>query len=222
MTITGIGSTSTGSALIQPEGAVGKKDLDKGDFMTLFITQLQHQDPMKPMESSEMASQLAQFSNMEATMKMSDNMQQLLDYQTSQSNLQLLSLLGKDVQAEGNTMAVSGGVVKGAEFVMDETSANMEITIYDDSNRPVWRKTVPDQGAGTYQVDWDGTSSSGTKVEDGVYHYEVKAYSATGEALPVTYRSTGTVTGVNFENGIVALEVDNAVNVKVSDIIQVK
>ncbi|PKN22056.1 MAG: flagellar biosynthesis protein FlgD [Deltaproteobacteria bacterium HGW-Deltaproteobacteria-3] len=51
---------------------VGKSTLDRSDFMTLFITQMQHQDPLEPMDSTDMASQLAQFSNMEATMKMSD------------------------------------------------------------------------------------------------------------------------------------------------------
>ncbi|MCK5405645.1 MAG: flagellar hook assembly protein FlgD, partial [Desulfobulbaceae bacterium] len=88
---------------------VGKQELDRTDFLTMFITQLQYQDPMKPMDSYEMASQLAQFSNMEATMKMSDNMEKLLDYQTSQNNLELLSLLDKEVQGNGNMMGVNNG-----------------------------------------------------------------------------------------------------------------
>jgi len=67
---------------------VGKSSLDRDDFMTLFITQMQHQDPLEPMDSTDMASQLAQFSNMEATMKMSDNLEKLLGYQVSQNNLQ--------------------------------------------------------------------------------------------------------------------------------------
>ncbi len=79
--------------------AVGKKDLDESDFMKLFITQLQYQDPSKPMDTNEMASQLAQFSSMQATMKMSDGMDNLLAYQKSQNNLQLLNLLNTDVQA---------------------------------------------------------------------------------------------------------------------------
>ncbi|MBU4033262.1 MAG: hypothetical protein KKG34_00565, partial [Proteobacteria bacterium] len=85
---------------------VGKSTLDRNDFMTLFITQMQHQDPLEPMDSTDMASQLAQFSNMEATMKMSDNLEKLLGYQVSQNNLQLLTLIGKEVQAYGNTIGV--------------------------------------------------------------------------------------------------------------------
>ena len=102
MTVTGI-SAATQTEL--PKG-VGSADLDRTDFMTLFITQMQYQDPMKPMDSYEMASQLAQFSNMEATMKMSDNMEELLAYQTSQNNLQLLTLLDKNVETQTNQVAV--------------------------------------------------------------------------------------------------------------------
>ena len=95
---------------------VGNKELDRSDFMTLFITQMKYQDPMKPMDSYEMASQLAQFSNMEATMKMSDNMEKLLGYQTSQNNLQLMTLIDKDVQIYGNKIGVSEGQVATTEF----------------------------------------------------------------------------------------------------------
>ncbi len=222
MAIAGVSSSTGSTTIVQPEGAVGKKDLGKGDFMTLFITQLQYQDPMKPMESNEMASQLAQFSNMEATLKMSDNMQSLLDYQTSQSNLQLLTMLGKDVLSEGNSMAVTAGKVNPTEFVLDDPASTIDVTVYDAANRPVWTKSVGNEGAGTYKVEWDGKSSSGTPVEDGSYHYEVKAMSTSGEALPVTYHSSGKVTGVNFTNGVVGLEIDKNVLVKVSDIIQVQ
>ncbi|MCK5227695.1 MAG: flagellar hook assembly protein FlgD, partial [Desulfobulbaceae bacterium] len=101
---------------------VGKQELDRTDFLTMFITQLQYQDPMKPMDSYEMASQLAQFSNMEATMKMSDNMEKLLDYQTSQNNLELLSLLDKEVQGNGNMMGVNNGETTWTEFMLTEAA----------------------------------------------------------------------------------------------------
>jgi flagellar basal-body rod modification protein FlgD len=201
---------------------VGKKDLGKGDFMTLFITQLQFQDPMKPMDSNEMASQLAQFSNMEATMKMSDSMEKLLNYQTSQSNMQLLSLLGNEAQVNGNGMAVVEGKASATEFVLDAPAESIEVTIYDESNLPVWRQSVGNQGAGPYQIQWDGKSSSGKAVADGSYHYEVEATSLTGAAMEVAYRSTGKVTGVSFDKGVATITIDNLVQAKASDIIQVK
>ena len=43
-----------------------KGTLDKDGFLKLFIAQLQHQDPSKPMDASESIAQMASFSTVEA------------------------------------------------------------------------------------------------------------------------------------------------------------
>lgn len=214
-------TTATSGSMIQPEGAVGKKELQKDDFMKLFITQLQYQDPMKPMDNYQMASQLAQFSNMEATTKMSANMEKLLNYQTSQNNLQLLSLLDKNVQVTGNNMGVVDGQVKPTEFVLDDPPTSVQVTIYDAEDNPVWQKDIGPQGAGAYKVEWDGKSASGQAVADGAYHYEVEALSSSGELLPVDYRSTGRVSEINYDQGTVKLTIDGMVQANSADVIKV-
>jgi len=216
------GAKPGANGIVQPEGAVGKKDLKKDDFMKLFITQLQYQDPMKPMDSYEMAAQLAQFSNMEATMNMSANMEKLLDYQVSQNNLQMLNLLGNNAQVAGNSMVVTDGKVLPTDFVLDQPAASIKVTVFDENNRPVWQESPASQGAGPYMVEWDGKSSSGGQLPDGLYHYEVQAVSMTGETLPVSYRSTGKVTGINFDQGTTVITLDNMIQAKSSDIVQVK
>lgn len=222
MAVSGVNNTTSSNGLVQPEGAVGQKDLKKDDFMKLFITQLQYQDPMKPMDSYEMASQLAQFSNMEATAQMSDNMEKLLEYQTSQNNLQLLTLLGTEAQVKGNAMGVAGGEVSATEFILEAPADSIKVTIYNEKNRPVWTKDVGSQGEGAYQLEWDGKDASGKAVADGAYHYEVQAMSKTDEAVEVSYRSTGKVTGVNFDKGTATLTIDNLTQAKASDVIKVK
>src|SRR3954463_15058431 len=68
--------------------------LGKDDFLKLFVAQLQHQDPMNPMQDGEFMGQMASFSTLEQI----TNVAKAND--TIASNLgmsQSLSLLGKTV-----------------------------------------------------------------------------------------------------------------------------
>jgi len=201
---------------------VGKKSLDRSDFMTLFITQMQHQDPMEPMDSTDMASQLAQFSNMEATMKMSDNLEKLLGYQVSQNNLQLLSLIGKEVQGGGNTMGVVGGAVATTKYTLAEATDSCRVEIYDAAGKMVDTIELGYVPSGVQELSWDATTPSGTVVPDGQYNYKVVAMNALGQKVDVGYRSTGRVTGVNFDGGKAQVTVDKSIVMDVADILVVQ
>lgn len=217
MTVTGI-SAATQAEL--PTG-VGSADLDRTDFMTLFITQMQYQDPMKPMDSYEMASQLAQFSNMEATMKMSENMEELLAYQTSQNNLQLLTLLDMNVETQTNQVAVSGGVTGSGEFTIDERAETCVVQIYDEAGRLIQAIDMGGLNAGTYDMGWDGKNMAGVQVGDGAYSYNIEAYNFESQLVEATYRTIGKVTGVEFESGQAMLTLDDHVIMSVADVLAV-
>lgn len=62
-----ITSTTPGSSALNPVSATdaNKNQLGKDAFLKLLTTQLQHQDPLNPMEDSEFMGQMAQFSTLE-------------------------------------------------------------------------------------------------------------------------------------------------------------
>ena len=200
---------------------VGKSELGKDDFMTLFITQLQHQDPMKPMEPNEMASQLAEFSNMEATMKMADNIEQLLEYQTSQNNLQLLTLLYQYVRVYGNGLAVSEGETGAGEFILDQDADTVVAEIRDSAGRLVKIMDMGSRALGSHAIEWDATDMMDKEVQDGAYTFDIKAYTAAGQEVGVDYRSSGKVTGVDYETGTARLVLDHHIPAEVASVIGV-
>ncbi len=200
---------------------VGKQELDSSDFMTLFITQLQHQDPMEPMDSTDMATQLADFSNMEATMRMADSMDQLLEYQTSQNNLQLLSLLDQEVRVYGNSVGVNGDKIGQGEFTLNEEADMAVLEVRDAANRLVKIVDLGQVTPGTHEVEWDGTDMLDRKVDDGAYIFNVKAYDQAGQQLAVDYKVSGMVTGIDYETGTARLVLDHHVPADVGAVVGV-
>ncbi len=200
---------------------VGKSSMDQYDFMNLFITQLQHQDPMEPMSTEAMAGQLADFSNMEATMSMSSNMEKLLEYQTSQNNLQLLTLLDTNVKVSGNTIGVNEGQAGEGEFVLGADAVTCVVEIYDAGDHLVDVIDLGPSSAGIYELGWDGTDMQDEAVADGAYYYNIKGYDQVGGQVEVDYRSIGTVTGVSFENGLALLNLDKYVAADVGSVMSV-
>src|SRR6056297_1335885 len=90
-----------------------KKELDKDAFFKLLITQLQNQDPLKPMEDKEFIAQMAQFSSLEQMNNMNQNLKQMIDVQRVNQNS---SLIGKTVERESveedETNLIKGEVEK--------------------------------------------------------------------------------------------------------------
>jgi flagellar basal-body rod modification protein FlgD len=57
--------------------ALTKKALGQDAFLQLLVTQLQHQDPTKPVDDSQFITQLAQFSSLEKLTQIADNTEAL-------------------------------------------------------------------------------------------------------------------------------------------------
>jgi flagellar basal-body rod modification protein FlgD len=80
------------------------------DYMKLLVTQLQNQNPLEPLDNNEMASQLAQFSQLHQLETMSSSFVQVLDtVERDYAN----SLIGKDISFVGTTETGDTGVING-------------------------------------------------------------------------------------------------------------
>lgn len=92
----------------QEAGRRQAKDvLGKDDFLRILITQLQHQDPIAPVEDKEFIAQMAQFSSLEQITNLSTQFNRL---STVLSAGQGLQLLGRQVEINNNGNLVTGVV----------------------------------------------------------------------------------------------------------------
>lgn len=86
------------------------KKIGKDDFLLLFTSQLKYQDPLKPLESKEFTTQMAQFSSLEQLFNLNDNVEKMILYQQSLNNGIATGLLGKTVKTVDDLVAKVKGI----------------------------------------------------------------------------------------------------------------
>ncbi|MGC5779413.1 flagellar hook assembly protein FlgD [Methylobacterium sp. NFXW15] len=122
MTVIGATSStntaSTTAAAAKATSSVAAK-LNAETFLQLFMTQLQNQDPTKPMDGTEYVSQLATLSQVEQATQTNKKLDSLL---TSSFLDQADSLVGKTIMSsDGN----SSGVVQSVKVTGDGALATL-------------------------------------------------------------------------------------------------
>lgn len=112
-------------------GAVNKKiglkpgedkgQLGKDSFLKLLVTQLQHQDPTKPMEDREFIAQMAQFSSLEQMTNLNNEVRNLV---TSSRTAEAYGILGRNIESYDSVLQqtvtgkVSSVFFKGNELML--------------------------------------------------------------------------------------------------------
>ncbi len=165
--------SSLGLATVgQPE----KNDkLKIDDFMQLMVTELTHQDPFKPMDNSEMATQISQFATVSGIDQLNSSFSSLSDSLISDKALQAANLVGHDVLVASQLAPLAtGGSVSG--MIDMPTSANhITLRISDVSGALVRELELGSHEAGKLGFSWDGYDDAGNYMPAGIYQVSALA-----------------------------------------------
>ena len=176
---------------------VPKKVLDMQDFIQLFITQLQYQDPMNPIDNNEMATQLALFNQVDQLFKINETLDELVSITKSLDLTYVSNLIGKKIKVETNIGRVENGEFLGGEFTLEEPVNYVEIVVKDSEGNLVDKIQLNSLQAGTYKIEWDARDQEGNKVSDGNYIFSIIIpYESTTETITPTM--VARVTGARF------------------------
>jgi flagellar basal-body rod modification protein FlgD len=130
VSVDAIGSTLN----VQSAGTTQKNTISQDDFIKLFLTQLQFQDPLEPVDNREFLAQLAQFSSLEQSRQTSQNTNDLL---SMNATTQAIGLLNRQVIVQGvGTTTITGTVIAvtftptGAQLSVRDTTGQVATGIH--------------------------------------------------------------------------------------------
>lgn len=182
------------------EKRVPKNELGKDDFLKLFVTQLQNQDPLNPDDGTEMAAKLAQFNGLEQMMNVNKSLEKMLTEQNSARNLQMVNYVGREVTVDGGRTRLKDGVPTKSEFMLETPANGATLEVRDGAGKMVAQVDLGPKDAGTHALTWDGKNGAGRSLPDGVYTYSISARNGEGRDLPVTMTAKVRVTGIDIKS----------------------
>lgn len=215
--LNGNSSSGTGSTNANTDtSAQGIQDR----FLKLLVTQLQAQDPMNPMDNSQITSQMAQISQVSGMQTLNTAMQSLVQSQAANQSLMAATMIGKQALVPGNTLNMtSGSSVQGA-VSLSGAATDYTVSIADANGNVVDTLTVKSPSSGLNSFNWDGTDADGKSLPSGKYTFSAKATSASTTAVTATPYANQAVTAVSWASGSPQLIMKDGTSVGLANVAQ--
>jgi flagellar basal-body rod modification protein FlgD len=190
--------------------------LGKDDFMKLLLAQLKNQNPLNPMEGTEFAVQLAQFSSLEQLTNLNTEIKTQGINQLTLGYAQSVSMIGKEVVAQnGNTVMVDRSSVD-LNYQLSGAAEAVDILIYDQNGKLM--KVIEGSGKSEGQ---NSTTWNCSDMPQGQYTFQVSAKDANGDSVTTSPMVSGKVTAVHFKNNAITLTV-NGQELALNNVVSVK
>lgn len=166
-------STTAAAALANtPRPAAPVLSSDFETFLKMLTAQARYQDPTDPIDSSQYAAQLAQFSMVEQQVLSNDLLTSLASQLGSGNMAQLAGWIGMEalttapVQFDGSPIQIT----PNPAAVSDEVF----LVVRDSAGEEVQRVQLP---VSAEPVEWAGVSDDGELFANGLYSFDIESHA---------------------------------------------
>lgn len=192
------------------------KSVGKDEFMKLLLAQLKNQDPLKPMDGTDFAVQLAQFTSLEQLSSLNAELKAQSVNQMTLGYAQSANMIGKEVVAgSGNTLTANGQTVN-LNYRLANDAQSVAISILDKDGKVVAAWDEKAQKAGMNKATWDCSH-----IAKGDYTFQITAKDSQGGSVSADTMTAGVVTAVHFRSNQILATI-NGREVPLSSILQIK
>jgi flagellar basal-body rod modification protein FlgD len=215
--VSGTAATGTTAADAAMKKSTG---MNKDDFLKLFVTQLQNQDPLNPQDGTQFITQLAQLTQVEQAYNTNTNLQGMLNQGGNSMSMAAVSLIGKQIEAAGSQVNLQSGTPSAVNFSLAQPANQVTVSVLDAGGAVVKTLSGGAKGAGAGSVAWDGTNNAGAALASGVYSFSVTATDAGGNSVASTPIVKGKVDGVDMSGAAPVLSI-GSVKLNLTDVTSV-
>src|SRR5881394_1741167 len=183
------GTTTAGSKTTTSSTATAGIADNFQTFLTLLTTQLQHQNPLDPLDTNQFTAQLVQFAGVEQQLKSNDQLKSLIDIEKSAQATQALIYVGNTVAVDGSTTQFDGSATWNLKA---PKGTNATVTITNSTGQTVYsgKFTLTD---GNSSFVWDGKGNDGTQYPAGDYKLTATGTDSSGQNVAIASEVQGVV-----------------------------
>ncbi|MEZ5822716.1 MAG: flagellar hook capping FlgD N-terminal domain-containing protein [Xanthobacteraceae bacterium] len=163
-------------------------------FLTLLTTQLQHQNPLEPLDTNQFTAQLVQFAGIEQQMRQNEQLASLIAIEKSAQSTQALVYVGNTVAVDGSKAKFDGSATWNLNAPQD---TNATITITNSAGQTVYSGNYSLQ-QGNASFVWDGKGNDGTQWPQGTYTLSATGKDSSGNNVAITTEIQGVVDSVDL------------------------
>jgi flagellar basal-body rod modification protein FlgD len=195
-------------------GATQSAEDQSNRFLKLLVAQMSNQDPLNPMDSAQVTSQMAQISTVQGVQTLNKTVSGLDGQFTQLQTMQGAALVGHDVATDGNTLRVDADSHKGdGGFELESPATSVSVDILNPAGTTVGTVKLGPQGAGSHGFDFDVPQAA----QGQALTFRVNAMN---NDAPLDSKSFAfnSINAVSSANGKLAVELDDGRRVDYADV----
>lgn len=202
---------------VKKTAMTGNSTLGKDAFLKILMTQLQNQDPTKPMDDSQFIAQMAQFSSLEQMTNLTEAFKEFASVQEQSQMIEFSSFVGKNVKwheltdqkdENGNPITSEGtGSITGIKFI----NGKVEFTLADGK--------VISPGNISEVLSGSVSSNSNSLVDASLLIGKTVSYISTGTETPS--ETSATVESVSKKSGNIIYNLSDGTSITADQITEI-
>jgi flagellar basal-body rod modification protein FlgD len=188
-------SSSASSASSSTSAASGGSIANS--FLTMLVAQMQNQDPLNPMDNSQITSQMAQISTVTGLQTLNTSISSLGNQMVQSQAMQGAALVGHDVVVQGNNLRVNSTTGVGDGGVeLSAAADSVKVNITTAAGTVVGSVDLGAQAAGEHDFTWAVPSA----YQSTPLQFTVTATSGTNAVQAMTLEHQQISAVSNFNN----------------------